>query len=324
MKYFNIALVVAFLFTIPAISQVTKESSVDGMPQTTDYNAVKYKTKNIADVNIFYREAGNPNNPALILLHGFPSSSHQYRRVLQELLDDYYLIAPDYPAFGESDYPDPKDFEYSFDNIANVIDAFVQSFNLEKYSLMMQDYGAPIGYRIAAKHPEKITSLVVQNANIYEEGLGESWGDIQKFWANNTEETRRPIYGAFTLESLKWQYVFGTRNPEKINPDNWMLDYYRMQRPNIQDVNVDLFYDYRKNVALYPTWQKYVRDHQPPILIVWGKNDVGFPASGAEAYKKDAKNIDFNLYDTGHFALEEEGDAIIAKMRSFLKKETNK
>ncbi|MDO1501667.1 alpha/beta fold hydrolase [Winogradskyella maritima] len=321
MKKSNNIIIVALICATLVLSAFTNSERTDDSPIVEiNNNDILYKTKEVKGLNIFYREAGNPKNPALILLHGFPTSSHQYRKVLDELSDEYYLIAPDYPGFGESDYPDPDTFDYTFDNIANVMDEFVQSFNLNSYGLMMQDYGAPIGYRIATKHPNKVSSLIVQNGNIYEEGLGAAWGDVKKLWANYTPENKKPLYGAFTLEGMKWQYTHGTRNPEKINPDNWVMDYYRMTRPKIQDMNIDLFYDYRKNVALYPEWQKFIREYQPPILIVWGKGDLFFPESGAEAYKKDAKNIDYNIYDTGHFALEEEGDAIIAKMKSFLGK----
>ncbi|WP_299249427.1 alpha/beta fold hydrolase [uncultured Aquimarina sp.] len=321
MKKINNIIIVALLSVVLFLFAFTdaKDTEFTRTAHKKD-TSISYKTKEVRGLNIFYREAGNPKNPALILLHGFPTSSHQYIKVLNELAKDYYLIAPDYPGFGESDYPDSDSFDYTFDNIANVMDDFVQSFNLKSYSLMVQDYGAPIGYRIATKYPKKITSLIVQNGNIYEEGLGAAWGDVKKLWASNTPENRKPLYNTFTLEGLKWQYTHGTRNPEKMNPDNWVMDYYRMTRPKIQDMNIDLFYDYRKNVALYPEWQKFIRDYQPPILIVWGKGDLFFPESGAEAYKKDAKNIDYNIYDTGHFALEEEGEAIIAKMKSFLGK----
>ncbi|WP_298421087.1 alpha/beta hydrolase [uncultured Kordia sp.] len=286
--------------------------------ETPSKTPTLFKSKVINGLKIAYREAGNPKNPTLILLHGFPSSSHQYRKVLTELSDQYHMIAPDYPGFGESDFPSKEDFNYTFDNIASVIDQFVQSFHLDKYSLMIQDYGAPIGFRIATAHPEKITSIINQNGNAYEAGLGKSWGEIDQLWANNSKENRDALMHVFSKEGLQWQYSHGTRNPEKVNPDTWNLDYLRLSRKGAHEINLDLFYDYQNNVKLYPKWQAYMRKHQPPMLIVWGKNDLFFPEPGAEAYKKDLKNIDYNIYDTGHFALEEDGEAIIAKMRDYL------
>ncbi|MFS4493473.1 alpha/beta fold hydrolase [Maribacter sp. 2308TA10-17] len=279
---------------------------------------VLYKTKNIEGVDIFYRESGNPKNPALILFHGFPSSSYQYRKVLAALGDDYYLIAPDYPAFGQSQFPSPKEFDYTFDNMAHIMNEFVASFELESYTLMMHDYGGPVGFRIALKNPEKVNGLIIKNANIYEEGLGAAWMDVRKLWKANTTENREPLKKVFHIESLKWQYTHGVKKPEMVSPDNWVLDAHNMSSPEMREVQLDLFYDYRKNLEEYPKWQKYLRRNQPPMLIVWGKNDAFFPESGAEAYKKDVQKIDYNIYDTGHFALEEHAHDIIPEIRSFL------
>ena len=288
------------------------------------HSEVLYKTKNIEGVDIFYREAGNPKNPAIILLHGFPSSSHQYREVLATLGDRYYLIAPDYPGFGESQFVNPAEFEYTFDNLAQLTDKFIESFGLESYSLMMHDYGGPIGFRIALKHPKKVNGLIIQNANIYEEGLGKAWANVRKLWKANTSENREPLKNVFNIESLKWQYTHGVKAPEKISPDNWVMDACNMGSPKIKEVHLDLFYDYRKNLDEYPKWQEYLRKNQPPMLIVWGKNDAFFPESGAKAYKKDVHKIDYNIYDTGHFALEEYAHDIIPKMRSFLNRISQK
>ncbi|TKD67021.1 alpha/beta fold hydrolase [Flavobacterium sp. ASW18X] len=281
-------------------------------------NPIYYKKLDVNGVHIAYREAGNPENPAIVLLHGFPSSSHQYRKVLNALADNYYLIAPDYPGFGNSDFPSTDTYTYTFDNLAKTIDQFLELKGLSEYALMIQDYGAPVGFRIATAHPERITAIVNQNGNAYEEGLGEAWATTKELWKNRNAETEKAMLPVFSLEGLEWQYTHGVRNPEVVNPDTWHLDYLRLSRPNAHKVNLDLFYDYQNNVKLYPKWQQYLREHQPPMLIVWGKNDAFFPASGAEAYKKDVKDIDFNIYDTGHFALEEEGEAILKKMRSFL------
>lgn len=281
-------------------------------------NKVKYRTLEVEGLKIAYREAGNANNPTIVLLHGYPSSSHQYRKVLNQLSDEYHLIAPDYPGFGNSDFPPRDAYEYTFDNIATTIDAFLEKKEIKKYALMMQDYGSPIGFRIAVMHPERVIAIINQNGNAYEEGLGNAWSSIRALWASRNESTEKALLPAFTLEGLKWQYTHGTGNPENVNPDTWHLDYLRMSRPNAHKVNIDLWYDYQNNLKLYPSWHQYLRTHQPPMLIVWGKNDEYFPESGAEAFKKDVEMIDYNLYDTGHFALEEYGDEIIEKIRSFM------
>ncbi len=283
-------------------------------------NKIKYKTLQVHGLHLAYREAGNTNKPAIVLLHGYPSSSHQYRKVLDQLSDEYYLIAPDYPGFGNSDFPSPDAYEYTFDNIAATIDAFLEKKEITRYALMMQDYGAPVGFRIASKHPERVTAIINQNGNAYEEGLGKAWASIRALWANRNESTEKALLPAFTLEGLKWQYTHGTRDSECVNPDTWHLDYLRMSRPNAHKVNIDLWYDYQNNLTLYPQWHQYLRKHQPPMLIVWGKNDEYFPQSGAEAFKKDVDNIDYNIYDTGHFALEEYGEEIIEKIRAFMEK----
>ena len=285
-------------------------------PQTN----IKYKTLEVNGINIAYREAGNTQNPTIVLLHGFPSSSHQYRKVLSQLSDKFHLIAPDYPGFGNSDFPDAKDYEYTFDNMAKTIDKFIIKKDIKSYALMVQDYGAPIGFRIATAHPEKVTAIISQNGNIYKEGLGDAWAGVRAMWDNRNKQTEEALLPVFSLEGLKWQYTHGVRNVESINPDTWNLDYLRLSRPNAHAVNLDLFYDYQNNIKLYPKWQKYLRDNQPPLLITWGKNDAFFPESGAAAFKKDVKNIDYNIYNTGHFALEEDGDEIINKIRLFMTK----
>lgn len=279
---------------------------------------INYETLEVNGINIAYREAGNPENPTLVLLHGFPSSSHQYRKVLANLADEFYLVAPDYPGFGNSDFPPKSEYEYTFDNLAKTMDAFLEKKGLESYALMIQDYGAPIGYRIATAHPERVTAIINQNGNAYEEGLGPAWAAIQALWAERNDDTEADCLPAFSLKGLEWQYTHGTRDITKINPDTWHLDYLRLSRPGAHEVNLDLFYDYKNNLKLYPEWQQYLRDNQPPMLIVWGTKDEFFPEVGAEAYKRDLKNIDYNLYKTGHFALEEDGEDIMKKMRSFL------
>ncbi|WP_299763828.1 alpha/beta hydrolase [uncultured Dokdonia sp.] len=301
-------------------SYTVKNTSHSLTEDTISKYPTMYRSLKVDGVNIAYREAGNPKNPTIVLLHGFPSSSHQYRKVLDQLSDEYHLIAPDYPGFGNSDFPSPDDYTYTFDNLANSIEGLLEKLGLTSYALMIQDYGAPVGFRIATAHPERVTAIINQNGNAYTEGLGPAWGDVRKFWANRNTETEKTLLPVFSLEGLKWQYTHGTRDPETINPDTWHLDYLRLSRPNAHKVNLDLFYDYQNNIKQYSKWQQYLRNNQPPMLIVWGKNDLFFPESGAVAYKKDVKSIDYNIYDTGHFALEEEGDAIISKIRSFMKK----
>lgn len=328
MKKFSI---ISLLFTLAIVG--CKEASTNTVVDATKTIATVvetkvvpvptlYKTIEVNGINIAYREAGDTKNPTLVLLHGFPSSSHQYRKVLNQLAGEFHLIAPDYPGFGNSDFPDAKSFEYTFDNLAATVDAFLAKKQVNSYTLMIQDYGAPIGMRIATAHPERVNGIITQNGNVYEEGLGAGWDGVRPLWKNRNKETEKALLPVFSLEGLKWQYTHGVRNIETINPDTWHLDYLRLSRPNAHAVNLDLFYDYQNNIKLYPKWQQYLRDNQPPLLVVWGKNDAFFPESGAEAFKKDVKNIDYNIYNTGHFALEEDGDDIIEKIRIFMNKGT--
>ncbi len=292
------------------------------LPAHADNSAVRYGYEKVGGHKIFYREAGDPAKPSIVLLHGFPSSSHQYRNLIRDLGDSYHLIAPDYPGFGSSDFPSASEYEYSFDNIAETIDGFLEQRGISSYTLMIQDYGAPVGLRIAVKHPERVQTLIVQNGNAYEEGINEeTWAPIISYWANRTPEQGETIAkNVFSLEGLKWQYTHGTRNPDAILPDNWLLDYANFSRPGQHEMQLGLFYDYRNNVKLYPEWQAYLKTHQPPALIVWAKNDAFFPVPGAEGYKRDLKDVDYNILDTGHFALEEDGALIADKIRAFLTK----
>ncbi|MDC8004833.1 alpha/beta hydrolase [Aureisphaera galaxeae] len=317
-NYFLILSLIALSFT--ASCETPKTTETTKIVVDTTHQSVRFKKMDIDGINIAYREAGNPSNPTIVLLHGFPSSSHQYRKVLSQLSDQFYLIAPDYPGFGESDFPSPDAYDYTFDNIANTIDKLLVQLKLDSYTLMIQDYGAPVGFRIATKHPSKVKGIINQNGNAYEEGLGEAWAAVRELWAGRNDETEKALLGVFSLEGLKWQYTHGVRNPENVNPDTWNLDYLRLSRPGAHKVNLDLFYDYQNNIKLYPKWQQYLRDNQPPLLIVWGKNDAFFPESGAEAFKNDVKNIDYNIFDTGHFALEEDGNEIISKIRAFMQR----
>ena len=322
MKKLVVTLSIILLF-ISCNEKQTSETKSISTAKAHMYNnktpSIKFKTLGVNGISIAYREAGNPKNPTIVLLHGFPASSFQYRKVLNELSDEYHLIAPDYPGFGNSDFPSSETFTYTFDNIATVVNLFLEQKKIDSYAIMIQDYGAPIGFRLATANPERITAIINQNGNAYEEGLGDAWEGIRDLWKNRNKQTEDALLPAFSLEGLKWQYTHGVRDIETIDPDSYHLDYLRLSRPTAHAVNLDLFYDYENNVKLYPKWQQYLRDNQPPLLIVWGKNDAFFPESGAEAFKKDVKNIDYNIYDTGHFALEEDGAAIIQKIRSFMK-----
>lgn len=293
------------------------------MVHAENHSRVRYGYENVEGQQIFFREAGNrkSDKPALVLLHGFPSSSHQYREVLGALGDEFYLIAPDYPGYGNSSFPRVDEYAYTFDNIAETMDKFLIQRGLERYVLMIQDFGAPVGFRIATRHPEKVSGFVVMNGNAYEEGIAEAgWGKVLDYWKTKSPELEQHIIeNVFTYEGMKWQYTHGTRNPEAILPDNWDLDFMKISRPGQHEVQLSMFYDYQNNLKKYPEWQQYLRDNQPPMLLVWGKNDAFFPVPGAEGYKRDVKDIDYNILDTGHFALEEEAPFIIAKMRQFMK-----
>ncbi len=284
---------------------------------STDIN---YKTVEVNGLDVFYREAGDKNAPTLLLLHGFPTSSHMFRNLMAELSDSYHMLAPDFPGFGNSSQPSMDDFDYTFDNLAATVEGFLDALGVTKYSIYLMDYGAPVGFRIAAKYPERVETLIIQNGNAYDEGLREFWDPIKVYWNDRTPENAEPLTGFITPDGVKWQYTHGVRDVQAISPDNWNIDHRHLSREGNPAIQLALFYDYQSNVPLYPSWQAYFREHQPPTLIVWGKNDYIFPAEGAHPYKRDLKNLDFNLLDTGHFALEEDGDVIAGHMRRFLDK----
>jgi pimeloyl-ACP methyl ester carboxylesterase len=277
-----------------------------------------YHTVEVDGLDIFYREAGSPSNPTILLLHGFPTSSHMFRNLMAVLADRFHLVAPDYPGFGNSSMPLVDQFDYTFDRLTEVIEKFTAVIGLSQYSLYVMDYGAPIGFRIATKHPEQVEALIVQNGNAYEEGLRDFWEPLKAYWHDRSPENADKLRQFFTLDATKWQYVHGVRNPQSISPDNWNMDQHFLDRPGNHDIQLALFYSYGSNLPLYPQWQQYFRTHQPPTLVIWGKNDPIFPAEGAHPYKRDLKNIEFHLLDTGHFALEEEGNAIADYIAHFL------
>jgi pimeloyl-ACP methyl ester carboxylesterase len=277
-----------------------------------------FHTVSIDGLDIFYREAGSRDNPTILLLHGFPTSSHMFRNLMPALADQFHLVAPDYPGYGNSSMPTVNEFDYTFDHLAEIVEKFITAINLKKYSLYVMDYGAPIGYRIAAKYPERVEALIVQNGNAYEEGLLEFWSPIKAYWQDRSPENADKLRYIVGLDATKWQYTNGVRNLEMISPDNWNIDQPLLDRPGNDEIQLALFYSYGTNPPLYPQWQEYFRKYQPPTLIVWGQNDYIFPAEGAYPYKRDLKDIEFHLLDTGHFALEEESDAIASYIGQFL------
>jgi pimeloyl-ACP methyl ester carboxylesterase len=289
------------------------------MIQTTK---VAHRTVKVRELEIFYREAGPKHAPAVLLLHGFPTSSQMFRNLIPALGDRYRVLAPDFPGFGHSSMPPRDEFAYTFDNLAEVIDEFSELLGLSKYALYVQDYGAPVGYRLASRHSERVTALVVQNGNAYDEGLeGDFWKPLKAYWQDPNSQPKRDALRAFLqVDATRWQYTHGVPQPEFVAPDGWTTDQYLLDRKGNDEIQLDLFLSYGSNPPLYPQWQEYFRQHQPPMLIAWGKNDEIFPAAGAEPYKRDLKTLEYHLLDAGHFALETKGDEIANLMRDFLAK----
>ena len=278
---------------------------------------VHYRTVEIDGLSIFYREAGRTDAPTLLLLHGFPTSSHMFRNLIPVLGTRYHVIAPDYPGYGASAAPAVGDFDYSFANFANIVDELVRRMEVSSYALYLMDYGAPVGYRLFAKHPERVTGFVIQNGNAYEEGLREFWDPLRAYWADPSKENGDVLRGFLNLETTKWQYTHGVGDVSRVSPDNWFYDQYLLDRPGNQDIQLAMFYDYRTNVTEYPKWQALFREYDPPALLVWGENDHIFPAEGAHPYKRDLTDLEFHLLPTGHFALEEFGGFIAERMLAF-------
>ncbi len=303
------------LVNYPSSSHAQEAVKPEASSNTT---SVRYHTVSIDGVDLFYREAGRKDAPAVLLLHGFPTSSHMYRNLISALADKYRVIAPDYPGFGQSAMPDRAKFSYTFGNYAQLVEALTEKLGVDRYALYVMDYGAPVGFRLAAKHPERVTALIVQNGNAYVEGIQKFWEPIQKYWASGSEEDREAIRWLTSLKATKWQYTHGVPDTTLVSPDSWTMDQARLDRPGNQEIQLDLFYDYRTNIPLYPEWQAYLRKHQPPTLVVWGKNDQIFVVDGADPYKRDLPNAEIHLIDTGHFALETHGQEIAGLIRDFL------
>jgi pimeloyl-ACP methyl ester carboxylesterase len=285
---------------------------------TTAAPATHHRTTTIDGVEIFYREAGPADAPAVVLLHGFPTSSRMFRNLIPALATHYRVVAPDYPGFGHSAAPDRKSFAYSFANYARLTDALLTKLGISRYALYVQDYGAPVGYRLALLHPERVSAFVVQNGNAYDEGLSPFWDPIRAYWKSPTKANRNALRAGLTPEATRSQYVDGVRDPSTIDPDNWLVDQALLDRPGVDEIMLDLFRDYATNVTLYPQFQQFFRTRQPPTLIVWGKNDVIFPVEGARAYLRDLPKAELHLLDSGHFALEDKRPEIASLMKSFL------
>jgi pimeloyl-ACP methyl ester carboxylesterase len=279
---------------------------------------IAYRRVQAGGLNVFYREAGVPGAPKLLLLHGFPSSSHMFRDLIPLLAADFHIIAPDLPGFGQTEMPPREQFAYTFDNFARVIEAFTEAAGFDRYAMYVFDYGAPTGFRLALRHPERIRAIITQNGNAYEEGLSEGWNPIQAYWRDPSRENRQALRAMLTPATTQWQYTHGVADPAAVSPDGQELDNYYLSRPGADEIQLDIFGDYKSNVALYPDFQAYFRSHQPPLLAVWGKNDPFFLPPGAEAFKRDIPSAKVRFFDTGHFALETHAADIAAEIRPFL------
>ena len=284
-----------------------------------------YHSRKINGVEIFYREAGDKQKPTVLLLHGYPTSSHMFRNLINDLADDFHLIAPDYPGYGRSEQPPMTEFDYTFENLSNIMKTLLDELGIKKFSLYLMDYGAPIGFRIASRNPDQVETLIIQNGCAYEEGLQTFWDPIKEYWIDrNNKVAENTLRGFHDPNGLHWQYTHAVPDPNAISPDNWEIDLRHLERPENGDIQLAMFYDYQTNVVLYPEWQQYFRDYQPETIIVYGKDDYIFPGIGAEAFKKDLKNLEFHLFNTGHFALESYGDEIGALIKDFLLRKTGK
>jgi len=289
-----------------------------GIPLPDKLRKTRHRFVDVDRLKIFYREAGADTSPAVLLLHGFPTSSHMFRDLIPALADDYHVVAPDLPGFGFSDAPARAQFKYTFDHLADVIDRFTTVMGLARYAIYVFDYGAPVGFRLATSHPSRITAIISQNGNAYEDGLSKGWDPIQRYWREPTPENRAALRNLLTPQATKWQYVHGVQDEAMVAPESYTLDSALLARPGNDEIQLDLFLDYARNVALYPKFHEYFRTHRPPLLAVWGKNDPFFLPSGAEAFKRDIPGAVVRFFDTGHFALETHAAEIAAAIRGFL------
>ena len=284
---------------------------------SNDTPIVTYGSIAVDGLNVAYREAGNPTNPKLVLLHGFPASSHQYRDLIRLLADRFHLIAPDYPGFGLSDTPDPATFSYTFDRIAQVIKQFLALKGFNQYGLFVQDYGGPVGFRLIESEPDALEWLIIQNSNAYEVGFTAAWDGLRNLWKNRSPETEEPLLGLLARDTIKAIYLHGAKRPDLVSPDSWESDSAFMQRPNAARLHLDLFYDYRTNIPLYPRWQALLRERQPETIIFWGQDDMFFTREGGDAYLADLPAAEMHRLDTGHFAVEDHLDYVATQIRRF-------
>ncbi len=286
--------------------------------QLNESQQMHYRTATIDGVEVFYREAGDASAPTVLLLHGFPTSSHMFRDLIPRLADKYHVVAPDYPGFGYSAAPDHQAFAYTFDHYAKIVDELAQQIGLHHYAIYVMDYGAPVGFRLATLHPERVTAFLVQNGNAYDEGIGKFWDPIKAYWKTGAQKEREGIRWLMSSKATQWQYYNGVQDPSLVSPDAPKLDQVFLDRPGNQEIQLDLFYDYRTNIPLYPVWQAYFRKHKPPMLIMWGQNDEIFIAPGAAPYTRDIPDAEVHMLDTGHFALETNGVEMAVLIRDFL------
>ncbi len=309
--------------TQPVLAAATAVALAQAMPQTLPSVSATttYHRTEIDGVGIFYREAGPRNAPTIVLLHGYPSSSRQWDALLPLLADRYHLIAPDYPGFGHSDAPSPAQYTYTFDHLAKTMEGLLARLRIERYTLFMQDYGGPVGFRMAESRPEQVSALIVQNANAYVEGLGPKWQGIAKYWADPAAHPEQ-IEAFTSLEGARQRHLGASPNPQRYNPDSWADEYAFLVRPGQRDIQAALLYDYRTNVASYPAWQAWMRNHQVPALILWGRYDPSFIVPGAEAYRRDLPKAELHILDAGHFALDEATDEVAHLTRDFLVRQT--
>jgi len=285
----------------------------------------RYKTKKIDNLDIFYRESGSSDNRTILLLHGFPTSSHMYRNLIPKLAQNYHVIAPDYPGFGHSDMPPHDQFAYTFDNYAKLVDQLLDQLGVKRFVLYVFDYGAPVGFRLFSKYPDRVAAIISQNGNAYDDGIAGFWDSIKAYWESGANQDREAIRWLTTTKATKWQYENGVPADrlQYLSPDGWQHDQSLLDRSGNAEIQLDLFYDYRTNIPLYPLWQKAFRQYKPPMLSAWGKNDEIFVAPGAEAFKRDLPDAEIHLLNTGHFALETHGDEIAALIKNFLAKHFN-
>jgi pimeloyl-ACP methyl ester carboxylesterase len=279
---------------------------------------VTYQKVDVDGIGVFYREAGPKDAPTILLLHGFPTASHMFRDLIPQLADRFHLVAPDLPTFGQSDMPARSTFTYTFENIANVIDRFTEVIGLRRFAIYVFDYGAPVGFRLAVRHPDRVTAIISQNGNAYEEGLSEGWNPIRAYWQEPSQANRDALRSFLAPDTTRWQYTQGVPDVTAVSPDGYSLDNFYLSRPGADEIQLDLFGDYMSNVALYPTFQEYFRTHKPRFLAVWGKNDPFFRPQGAKAFQRDIPHAELHLIDTGHFALEDSSEFIAQRIREFL------